>query len=177
MSNTFFSKAAQFLPLKAQQKLYTDSCNQLAHTKGGGYITLDTIEGKIKEEQVLAYQRAVVDKVNDCLNHGFKKKDICVLVRKNDQAIQMANALTEAEIPITSSDALLVGQSLEVQFLMHLVKLRLEPKSRISQYAVLERFALEQQDPNVWTQQQFKRPLAVVLLECTSEKFDFRVEK
>ena len=174
-NNTFFSKAAQFLPLKAQQKLYTDSCNQLAHTKGGGYITLDTIEGKIKEEQVLAYQRAVVDKVNDCLNHGFKKKDICVLVRKNDQAIQMANALTEAEIPITSSDALLVGQSLEVQFLMHLVKLRLEPKSRISQYAVLERFALEQQDPNVWTQQQFKRPLAVVLLECTSEKFDFRV--
>ena len=174
-NNTFFSKAAQFLPLKAQQKLYTDSCNQLAHTQSGGYITIETIEGKIKEEQVLAYQQAVLEKVNDCINNGFQKKDICVLVRKNDQAIQIANALTAAAIPITSSDALLVGQSQEVQFLMHLVKLRLAPKSRISQYAVLERFALQQLDPNAWTQQQFARPLAVVLLECTSEKFDFTV--
>ena len=57
---------------------------------------------------------------------------------------------------------------------MHLVKLRLEPKSGISRHAVLERFALQQLDPNAWTQQQLERPLTAVLVECTSGKFDFR---
>ncbi len=174
-NNTFFTKAAQFLPLKSQQKLYSTTCNQLAHTKGGGYITIETIEGKNKEEQVIAYQHAVIQKVNDCINLGFQKKDICVLVRKNEQSVQIAETLTEAEIPITSSDALLVGQSPAVRFLMHLVKLRLEPQSRISRYAVLERFALQQQDPNAWTQKQLARPLSIVLMECTSKQFDFNV--
>lgn len=174
-NNTFFTKAAQFLPLKQQQKLYTDSCNQQANTKKGGFITLSTIEGKNKDEQFSAYRKAVVDRVNDCIQQGYQKKDICVLVRKNEQGVEIAKALTEAEIPITSSDSLLVAQSPEVQFLMHLVKLRLEPKSRISQYAVLERFALQQKDPHNWTQQQFCRPFGTVLMDCTNEKFDFRV--
>lgn len=174
-NNTFFTRAAQFLPLKSQQKLYSTTCNQLAHTKGGGYITIETIEGKNKEEQVIAYQHAVIQKVNDCISQGFQKKDICVLVRKNEQSVQIAEALTEAEIPITSSDALLVGQSPEVRFLIHLVKLRLEPRSRISRYAVLERFALQQQDPNAWTQKQLARSLRIVLMECTSKQFDFNV--
>ena len=173
-NNMFFTKAAQFLPKKQQQELYTTTCNQAAHTQTGGYITIDTIEGKIKDERVIAYQNAVIEKVNDCINHGFQKKDICVLVRKNEQASQIANALTEADIPIISSDALLISQSPAVQFLMHLVKLRLEPKSGISRYAVLERFALQQLDPNAWTQQQLERPLTAVLVECTSGKFDFR---
>ncbi len=174
-NNAFFTKAAQYLPLKSQQKLYTASCNQLAKTKTGGHITLSSIEEENQDEKVEAYQKAVVEKVNDCILQGYRKKDICVLVRKNNQGVQIANALTEAEIPITSSDSLLVGQSLEVQFLMHLVKLRLEPKSQLSQYAVLERFALRQQDPHAWTQQQFHRPLGVVLMECTKGKFDFSV--
>jgi ATP-dependent exoDNAse (exonuclease V) beta subunit len=174
-NNTFFSKAAQFLPRNFQQKLYSDSCNQLAHFKEGGYITLATIEGAHKEAQTHAYQQSVIKKVTDCMQHGYRKKDICVLVRKNEQGVQIASALTEAGIPITSSDALLIGQSPEVQFLMHLVKLRLEPKNRISQYAVLERFALQQRDPHAWTEQQFSHPLREVLLQNTDKKFDFSV--
>jgi len=174
-NNAFFKSAVQFLPLKVQQKLYTDSCNQLSNTKLGGYITLSAIEGQLQEEQFSAYRQAVVDRVTDCINQGYRKKDICVLVRKNNQGVEIANALTEAEIPITSSDALLIGQSSAVQFLMHLVKLRLEPKSRICQYAVLERFALQQPDPHAWTQQQFRRPFGDVLMNCSGEKFSFKV--
>lgn len=174
-NNAFFTKAAQYLPLKSQQKLYTTSCNQRANTKTGGYVTISTIEGEKQDEKGKAYQKAVVEKVKNCIVQGYRKKDICVLVRKNNQGVLIADALTEAEIPITSSDSLLVGQSLEVQFLMHLVKLRLEPKSRLSQYAVVERFALQQQDPHAWTHQQFRRPLNEVLMECTNGKFDFSV--
>lgn len=172
-NNAFFSKAATFLPLKAQQELYANSCNQESNTKDGGFVTLSTIEGKNKEEQVLAYQDAVVSRVKDCKKQGYHWKDMCVLVRKNEQGVQLAKALTEAEIPITSSEALLVGQSPEVQFLMQLVKLRAEPKNKEAKYAVLERFALQQPDPFAWTQAQLIRPFGAVVAELTQQKFEF----
>ena len=174
-NNSFFTKAAQFLPLESQQKLYATTCNQLATSRAGGYITISSIVEERQDKKVEAYQKAVVQKVNDCILQGYQKKDICVLVRKNKQGVQIATALTEAEIPITSSDSLLIGKSLEVQFLMHLVKLRTEPKSSMSKYGVLERFALEQQDPHDWTQQQLLRPLGVVLAECSKGTFDFSI--
>lgn len=172
-NNAFFTKAAVFLPLKTQQELYTNSCNQESNTKDGGFVTLSTIEGKNKEEQVLAYQDAVVSRVKDCKKQGYQWKDICVLVRKNEQGVQLAKALTEAEIPITSSEALLIGQSAEVQFLMQLVKLRAEPKNKEAKYAVLERFALQQSDPFAWTQTQCTRPFGEVVAELTQQKFEF----
>ena len=171
-NNDFFTKAATFLPRKEQKEWYVNSCNQLSNAKDGGYISLSTIEGK-NAEKVVAYQHAVVSRVQDCIRQGFAWEDICILVRKNEQGVQLAKALTNAEIPITSSEALLVGQSPEVQFLMHLVKLRVEPKNKEAKYAVLERFALQQPDPFTWTKDQFARPFGAIVLELTYQKFDF----
>ncbi len=174
-NNTFFTKVAQFLPQKAQQKLYSDTCCQEANAKEGGYVTVRAIEGGNKEEECKAYQAAVIALVEDCLSQKYSRKDICVLVRKNEQGVQIAKALTEAGHPITSSESLRIQQSPEVQFLMHLVKLRLEPKSAMSQYSVLERFALEQPDPFTWTQKQQQKPFKEVLAQLTDQKFDFSV--
>lgn len=171
-NNSFFAKAAKYLPVKEQQKLYLDSCVQVPHKKGGGYITISTVEGKNNEDRIEAYQKAVVSRVNDCLQQGYSYKDICVLVRKNNQGESIAKALTEMGISITSTDSLSVGQSPEVQFLIHLVKLRLKPKSETSRYAVLERFALQEPDPFLWTQKQSARPLRDVLRELTEQKFE-----
>lgn len=174
-NNTFFTRAAQFLPKKAQQRLYTNTCAQEPNAKEGGYVTIAAVEGGTKEEDAKAYQDAVIARVENCLSQKYSHKDICVLVRKNEQGVQVAKALTEAGHPITSSESLRIEQSPEVQFLMHLVKLRLEPNSPISQYAVLERFALEQQDPYAWTQEQQKNSFREVLARLTNQKFDFSV--
>lgn len=171
-NNTFFTKASAFLPLQLQQDLYAKSCNQLSASKTPGFVSVSTVTGKNKEEQMLSYLEAVTSRVNDCIAQGFTPQDICVLVRKNTQGVQVAKALTESGIPITSSESLLIGQSPEVQFLMHLVKLRVEPNNKDSKYAVLERFALNQQDPFVWTQEQLIRPLGIVLGALTGQKFD-----
>ena len=172
-NNAFFTKAAQVLPLDAQRHLYVDTCKQQANTKDGGYVTISSIEGNNKEAQVLSYQEAVLNRVQDCVTQGYNFQDICVLVRKNQQGIQMAKVLTEAGIPITSSASLLISQSPEVQFLIQLVKLRLTPKSKQYQYDVLEKMALEEKDPFAWTVLQAKRPFKTVLASLTNNRFDF----
>ena len=171
-NNDFFKKASEFLPLPSQQALYAKSCKQEANSKAGGYVTIATIEGKNSDERTAAYQTQVLTRVKDCLEQGYGPEDICVLVRKNKQGVQIAKALTEAGIQITSSESLLVAQSLEVQFLMNLVKLRVAPKSKINRYAVLEHFALLQPSPFEWTTQQIQHPLRKVLLSLSNQKFD-----
>ena len=173
-NNDFFSKASTFLPLPSQQELYAKSCNQEANSKSGGYVTIATVEGKNNEERIVAYQAQVLARVKDCLEQGYGFEDICVLVRKNKQGVQIAKALTEAEIQITSSESLLVSQSPAVQFLMNLVKLRVAPKSKINRYAVLEHFALLQPNPFDWTIKQMRHPLRQVLLSLSNQKFDLR---
>ena len=173
-NNDFFSKASTFLPLPSQQELYAKSCNQEANSKSGGYVTIATVEGKNNEERIVAYQAQVLARVKDCLEQGYGFEDICVLVRKNKQGVQIAKALTEAGIQITSSESLLVSQSPAVQFLMNLVKLRVAPKSKINRYAVLEHFALLQPNPFDWTIKQMRHPLRQVLLSLSKQKFDLR---
>ena len=173
-NNDFFSKASTFLPLPSQQELYAKSCNQEANSKSGGYVTIATVEGKNNEERIVAYQAQVLARVKDCLEQGYGFEDICVLVRKNKQGVQIAKALTEAGIQITSSESLLVSQSPAVQFLMNLVKLRVAPKSKINRYAVLEHFALLQPNPFDWTIKQMRHPLRQVLLSLSNQKFDLR---
>lgn len=171
-NNDFFTKASKFLLLPSQRALYSESCKQKANSKAGGYVTISTVEGKNNEERIAAYQAQVLSCVKDCLKQGYGPEDICVLVRKNKQGVQIAKALTEAGIQITSSESLLVAQSPDVQFLMHLVKLRVSPKSMINRYAVLEHFALLQNSPHEWTIQQFELPLRQVLLSLSKQKFD-----
>ena len=171
-NNDFFTKASQFLPLASQQALYAKSCKQEPNSKAGGYVTVAAVTGKNNDERMSAYQAHVLGRVKDCLEQGYGPEDICVLVRKNKQGVQIAKALTEAGIQITSSESLLVSQSPEVLFLMSLVKLRVAPKSKINRYAVLEQFALLQSKPFEWTTQQIQRPLRHVLLSLSSQKFD-----
>ena len=173
-NNDFFTKASAFLPLPSQQELYATSCNQESNSKAGGYVTVSTVEGKNNEERMAAYQAQALARVKDCLDQGYDLQDICVLVRKNKQGVQIAKALTEEGIQITSSESLLVSQSPEVQFLINLVKLRVAPKSKINRYAILEHFALLQPNPFEWTTHQIQQPLRQTLLSLSNQKFDLR---
>ena len=174
-NNDFFTKAAAILPLKAQQELYIDASAQQPNKKKGGYITVSTIEGANKEEQYAAYKKQVLDRVNDCLQLGHEHRDICVLVRKNDQGVAIATALTEAGIPITSSESLLISQSNEVNFLVALVKLRQTPNDEQALYAILEHQALAQEDPYLWTTSQQQLSTQEVLANISASRFDFSV--
>ena len=171
-NNAFFTKAAKFLPLPSQRALYAESCKQKANSKAGGYVTISTVDAKNNKERIASYQDQVLSCVKDCLKQGYGPEDICVLVRKNKQGIQIAKALTEEGIQITSSESLLVAHSPDVRFLMNLVKLRVSPKSINRRYAILEHFALLQNSPYEWTIQQFKLPIRQVLLSFSNQKFD-----
>ncbi|MEK9529953.1 MAG: UvrD-helicase domain-containing protein [Flavobacteriaceae bacterium] len=174
-NNGFFTKAAKALPTKAQQKLYIDACSQEQNEKKGGYISLTTVNGATKEERYVAYQHEVVQRVQNCLEFGHQPQDICVLVRKNDQGVAVATALTQAQVPITSSESLLISQSKEVNFLVALVKLGQDPSNDTAKYTVLERFVVDQQDPYQWSVEHLAQSTHRVLTSLSQNRFELSV--
>lgn len=55
-------------------------------------------------------------------NQGFDYNDIVLLTRKTKQGVLLANYLTEKNIPILSSDTLLIQNASEVKFIIHFLE-------------------------------------------------------
>src|SRR5690606_2666385 len=55
-------------------------------------------------------------------NQGFEYREIVILIRRNSEGILIANHLTENNIPIVSSETLLISNSDEVIFLINLLE-------------------------------------------------------
>jgi ATP-dependent exoDNAse (exonuclease V) beta subunit len=55
------------------------------------------------------------------LEEGFEYKDIVILTRKRSQGIAIANYLTEQNIPLLSSETLMIQNATEVRLIIHLL--------------------------------------------------------
>jgi superfamily I DNA/RNA helicase len=56
------------------------------------------------------------------LREGFEYKDIVILTRKRSQGIAIANYLTEQNIPLLSSETLMIQNATEVRLIIQLLK-------------------------------------------------------
>ena len=69
---------------------------------------------------------------------NYQFKDIAILVRKNTDGSDMANYLTQNNIPVISSDSLLLSNSAEINFLHSVLKFLANSKDDIIHAEILE---------------------------------------
>jgi ATP-dependent exoDNAse (exonuclease V) beta subunit len=121
-NNDFFSHIASFLKNQTYKNLYEIGNKQGRNKNRGGYVQLDFLDLSEleKEEKEIAYPVKVLEIVQN-LDLNFKRKDVCVIVRTKKEGIAVANYLTENEVPIISSETLLLQNSLKVQFIVNLL--------------------------------------------------------
>src|SRR5690606_37840987 len=85
--------------------------------------------------------------IQDLISRGYQYSDIAVLTRKRNHGVLIANHLTEHQIPIISSETLLIKNSEHVQLLIAMLKLLRNPKDIESKAHVLYWIALQQWEP------------------------------
>lgn len=83
------------------------------------------------------------------LNDGYQFSDIAILTRSNNRASEVASFLLENNIPVISSESLLLNNSNEVKFLLSLFKYMATPKDAANHlyainYLINTRFAGEE---------------------------------
>lgn len=137
-NNQFFKHIAQFLQNTSYKKLYLEGNQQKFNTQKGGYVQLEFYN---PEEETLEKNLQIPDKVLRTirsLENDFEQKDICIIVRKRKDAIAIANYLTEHDIPIISSETLLLSNHPKVMFLIHLLQLIRQPKDKEKAISILD---------------------------------------
>lgn len=103
-----------------------------------GYVELEFLDITKDDDRDAFFTETVLQKINSCLANGYSLGDICVLVRKKKDGVAVANYLSQNDIPIISSETLLLNNAPEVQFINHFLGLLLQPKNKEIKIRVLQ---------------------------------------
>ena len=124
-NNDFFNYISSEFEHEDYKDLYKNHSRQNVKDKIGGYVNVSFLPKKEKsdaEEELTQDDLYVMKTLQIIMNvkqQGYDFNDIAVVVRHNKDGVAVANYLTENEIPIQSSETLLIANATEVQFLIH----------------------------------------------------------
>ncbi|OCB77420.1 UvrD-helicase domain-containing protein [Flavobacterium crassostreae] len=128
-NNAFFKLVSEQFEQPDYKELYANHSHQKTNSKTGGYVQISfipKIETATQEEEALdktkLYVLATLNTIQKVRNEGFEYKDIVILTRKRGQGVAIANYLTEQNIPLLSSETLLIQNATEVRLIIHLLK-------------------------------------------------------
>jgi len=124
----FHYLSAEFKNLDYQD-LYENHSWQEENNKKGGYVNISFIpklENSTEEEDALdkieLYLKATLKIIEKVKNEGFEYQEIVILTRKRAQGTAVANYLIENNIPIISSETLMIQNSTDVQMIINVLK-------------------------------------------------------
>ena len=108
-NNRFFSHLGQSL-VGDKQRLYNNLSQKVSKNSHGFLeISLLDSEGVELDQQTL---ELTLNKIQNCLERGHNYSDITILTRSNNEITKLATYLSEKNVPIISSESLLLKNSL-----------------------------------------------------------------
>lgn len=124
-NNKFFTFLANDFSDESYKKLYSESAQKI-NKNIGGYVNISFLNQDEPEDDDLEgnnpYLKAVLERILNARSDGFSYGEIVVLVRRNQEGTLIADYLTQQDIPIISSESLLISNSDQVIFLVNLLE-------------------------------------------------------
>ncbi|WP_431107965.1 UvrD-helicase domain-containing protein [Winogradskyella poriferorum] len=125
-NNGFFQFLSQnYFNDSRYAELYRES-SQATFKDTEGYVNIEFLDISKDDDANELYTNSVFKTIEECLKNGFTLDDICVIVRKRKDGVEIAEFLSEKGIKITSSETLLLKNSDKIQFLDSFLKLLLQ---------------------------------------------------
>lgn len=167
-NNGFFSYLAPLFTESQYRNLFETSA-QLPNPSSGGYVELSFLpaDGEIHETYASEVERTIA-KVRQ---QGYEYADICILVRDNKKGALLADHLSAAEIPLISSDALLLENDETILFLVNLLKTIQDAKNDLARFELLHYLAPIQEDLHDFVAKHIPN-----VPEFLKENFDFPLD-
>ena len=150
-NNAFFSQVASVFENPYYASIYKTGNAQELNSRTGGYVSISFIENGVTAETTPLYLDEVVKTIQNCLENGFKLQELCILIRRNKEGIAIAQKLQEENIPVISSESLLLAKAPQVSFIADLLHFSIEPESNAIAIKLLEYIAenhFELNDPH-----------------------------
>lgn len=135
-NNGFFTEMAAVLGNEDYRNLFLNDSHQKTNHRPGGYVQLSFLD-KDMENKDEAYCAQVLETIRNITSEGHAFSDICVLVRDNKKGMMLADFLAQQNIPIISSDALLLDNNEKVTFLISILRIFENIQDRDAAYHIL----------------------------------------
>ncbi|WP_298478603.1 UvrD-helicase domain-containing protein [uncultured Maribacter sp.] len=134
-NNEFFTSTSSLLSNDTYKNLYIQGNNQGTNTKKGGVVSLSFLEKDTSTDE--DYCIEVLQTIKQVKSKDYSYKDICIITRKRKHGVAVANFLMQNNIPIISSESLLLKNSPKVKFLICLLRYNLLPNDLENNYQIL----------------------------------------
>ena len=128
-NNDFFAFLANEFTNLDYRDLYEHHSRQKTNSKTGGYVHISLLPKAEQSEddeempdKTDMYLSATLNTILKVLREGFRYEEIAVLTRKRGQGIAVANYLSAQNIPLLSSETLMIRNATEVGFIIHLLQ-------------------------------------------------------
>lgn len=130
-NNTFFKHVSQISLSNPVHQSIFENAQQKPNNTEDGFVKIELFTEDQDTSLGDQYGDAVVGTIKYCLERGYAYKDLCILVRKRQQGVEISKQLSEHSIPITSSETLLIKNSKKVQFVLNILRLSINPKDQL----------------------------------------------
>ncbi len=132
-NNQFFQFLSGEFSNEAYQKLYKETAGQEINEKTGGFVSVTFLDDNIEINEEISDDDTITEKdkqylsktleiIQNSIANGFEYSDIVLLTRKTKNGVLLANFLTENNIPIISSETLLIQNASEVKFIINFLE-------------------------------------------------------
>lgn len=139
-NNALFKHISSFaFSNPSHQKIY-ESSHQHQFLSGEGYVDLSFLECESADRDDV-YGQSVLNAIQTARTNDFELRDICIITRKTKEGIALAEYLSSEDIPIISSESLLLKNSPEVHFLTSIIALASQPDNDMLKIDILEYLA------------------------------------
>ena len=135
-NNEFFKITSTALSNRFYEALFKKGATQEANDLREGLVTMEFLD-KDEQDLDLKYGECIITYIDQAIKKGYQLKDICVLTRKVKQGIQVAEYLMEREIPVISSETLLLNSSEEVRFCVALLRFSIFPEDLQARFELI----------------------------------------
>ena len=136
-NNGFFKFLANHVFNNDDYKTLFEKAHQNITEDKDGFVTLSFLDNNKEDDRNEIFPEAVLRTINECIENGFNLEDICVLIRKKKEGVAIADYLSQHEIPIISSETLLINNSPDVVFINDLLFLLVQPENNETKIKVL----------------------------------------
>ncbi len=182
-NNAFFDRLKMVVKASDAEEMYKECAQQVPdykQDKNDGYVCVRLFENGKKEgddnEATLDEMRAtqLVETIKTLRTNGYAYSDICILIRQRRDSNKFLGALSEAGIPVVSSDSLLVNNSPAVRAIVSHMKFIDNPNNDVMLMHAMsfegEKMPLEQMRDKLDEMKLVAKSLSGLgLIEMTSE--------
>ncbi len=130
----------------------------LSNNADQGYVHVHFVGKREEKDFTAVVKKYLIESLNGFFERGYDYRDVAILVRTKAQAKLIAQYLSseENQLPVISSDSLMVSYSTKVQLLVHLFYYLNDPASQLVKTYLLNDYQRYIQKASVVNNQLFK---------------------